>query len=311
MRKIILTIIILAITIGLYAQENQKVQRNYMLVFDIKEYSAQLKDALTSFFKEVLQPGDQLIVVTPARFIGFTPQKLQTVRTQLIPGILDQLKNDISMAAVKYLTTMQEMQRIVQDLSGVASSSGLSVKESLVTYGQNRQSLQVLRQGLETKLLSYIDVFRRVQGENHLLMFFEQEFRPIPDDKTMGNLRSSASIAFDAAEVFVAEQYKSGLDLQKLTAGFKYAKVRFHFLYLQAKSNKTRRGVDYVENSGDVYDIFTKLAKATGGIRTTSSKTSAFVKQVDEVVEGKVEVEVVDETMGEEKEGEVKEEGKK
>jgi hypothetical protein len=296
----------------LYAQENKKIQRNYMLVFDIKEYSAQLKDALTSFFKEVLKPGDQLIVVTPTRFIGFTAQKLATMKTQLIPSILDQLKNDISMSAVKYLTTMQEMLRIVQSMSGVDSSSGLSVKESLVTYGQLRQSLQVLRQGLEAKLLSYIDVFRRVQGENHLLMFFEQEFRPIPDDKTMGNLRSNASVAFDAAEVFVAEQYKSsGLDFQKLVAGFKYAKVRFHFLYLQAKSTKTRRGVDYVENSGDIYDVFSKLAKATGGIRTTSAKTSTFVKQVDEVVEGKVEVEVVDETMGEEKEGEGKEETKK
>jgi hypothetical protein len=311
MRKIILAVIILTITMGLYAQQDQKIQRNYMLVFDIKEYSAQVKDAMTSFFKEVLRPGDQLIVVTPTRFIGFSAQRLATMKTQLIPGILDQLKNDISMAAVKYLTTMEEMQRIAQSLSGVGSSSGLSVKESLVTYGQHRQSLQSLRQGLEAKLLSYIDVFRRVQGENHLLMFFEQEFRPIPDDKTMGNLRANASMAFDAAEVFVAEQYKySGLDLQKLVAGFKYAKVRFHFLYLQAKSNKTRRGVDYVENSGDVYDVFTKLAKATGGIRTTSSKTSAFVKQVDEVVEGKVEVEVVDETMGEENE-EGKEETKK
>lgn len=309
MRKIILTVIILIITIGLYAQENQKIQRNYMLVFDVKEYSAQMKDALTSFFKEVLQPGDQLIVVTPSRFIGFTAQKLMTMKTQLIPTILDQLKGDVSMASVKYRTTMEEMQRIVQALSGVGTSTGLSAKEALITYGQNRRSLQELRQGLEAKLLSYIDVFRRVQGENHLLMFFEQEFRPVPDDKTMGNLRASASIAFDAAEVFMEEQYKSGLDLQKLIAGFKYAKVRFHFLYLQGKSAKTRRGVDYIENSGDVYEIFTKLAQATGGIKTTSAKTSTFVKQVDEVVEGKVEVEVVDETMGEEKE-EKKEEKK-
>jgi hypothetical protein len=57
-----------------------------------------------------------------------------------------------------------------------------------------------------------------------------------------------------------------------------------------------------LENSVDVYEVFTQLAKGTGGIKLTSSKTPVFVKQVDLVVEGKVEVEVVDETMAEEKE---------
>ncbi len=301
MRKAVMAAVIFIAAVGLMAQGNQQTQRNYMLVFDVIDYTAQMKEAVTHFFNNVLQPGDQLIVVTPSKFIGFSPQKLAAPKAQLINGILKQLKQDISMGTVKYRAIMEPMKQLVQELSGASSSSGLTVKQALVNYKQHRQNLFLLRQNMEQKLLKYVDVFRRAKGENHLLMFFEKEFRPIPDKDTMGRLRENPSIAFDAAEAFVEEQYKTGLNLQRLTAGFKYANVRFHFLYLQGKSARTRRGVDYVENSGDIYEVFTQLAKATGGIKLTSAKTSTFVNQVDLVVEGKVEVEVVDEKMEEEK----------
>lgn len=302
MRKTILTALILALTAGLIAGENQQKQRSYMLVFDIIEYSPQLKEAVNHFFDKVLQPGDQLIVVTPGKMLGFSPQKLAAQKKALIPAILDQLKNDITMGSVKYRTTMEEMKRVVEQLSGVSSSDGLSAKEALVTYTQHRQSLGVLRQDLEGKLMKYVDIFRRVKGENHLLMIMEKEYRPIPDKKTMGRLRESPAISFSAAEAFIEENYKPAISLDRLIAGFKYANVRFHFLYLEGKSARSRRGVDYLENSGDIYEIFTKLTKATGGIKLTSAKTSTFVDQVDQVVEGKVTVEVVDEKMEKEKE---------
>lgn len=301
MQKVILMSVILLLTVGLIAQGNQQKQKSYMLVFDVIEYSAQLKEAVKHFFDKVLQPGDNLIIVTPTKLMGFSPQKLKTQKKQLIPGILNQLKDNISMGSAKYRTTMEEMKRVVQEMSGVSSSLGLSVKEALVTYTRHRKDLMTLRQNMEGKLMKYVDIFRRVKGENHLMMFMEKEYRPVPDKKTMGRLRENPSTSFDAAEAFIEENYKSGVKLDRLIAGFKYANVRFHFLYLEGKSARTRRGVDYLENSGEVYNIFTKLAKATGGIKLTSSKTSAFIDQVDMVVEGKVTVEVVDETMEKEK----------
>jgi len=301
MKKTILITVILVLTVGLVAQGTPKKQKNYMLVFNTIEYSAQLKEAVTHFFKKVIQPGDNLIIVTPARFIGFSPKKLAVPKNQLIPGILDQVKNDISQGSVKYRTIMQEMQRSVQEMSGTASTFTSNARELLIPYAQHRQNLLIIRQDMEKKLLDYVNIFRRVKGENHLLMFFEKEFRPIPDKKTMGLLRDSPALSFKANEVYIQDTDKSGLDLQKLIAGFKYANVRFHFLYLIGKNIKSRRGVDYMENSGDVYSLFTKLAKATGGIKLTSSKTSVFIDQVDMVVEGKVTVEVVEETMEKEK----------
>lgn len=295
-RTILITIIFTMLTACLFAGETPKKNRNYILVFDVIEYSAQVKEAVNYFFNKLLLPGDQLIIVTPSRYIGFSSEKLKTPKNKLLPPLLDQLKKDISMGSVNYRTTMQEMLRLVQGLSGASSSSGLSTKEVLINYSQQRNSLSALRQNMKKKLTGYIDIFRSVKGENHVLMFFEKEFRPVPDKKIMGRLRESPAISFTAAEAFIEEHYKSGIDPKQLAAGYTSANIRFHFLYLQGKGAKTRRGVDYLENSGELYDIFTELAKATGGINTTSSKTSAFLKEVRDVIKGKVEVEVISET---------------
>jgi len=137
-----------------------------------------------------------------------------------------------------------------------------------------------------------------VRGQNHLLMFLQKEFRPVPGRDTMEALRQNTSqFGFKAVEAFLGENYKTDIDYQKVGLAYKYANVRFHFLYLKGKTIRHRRGIEYIENLGDIYSIFSKIAKATDGIKLVSSKPSAFVKKVELIVEGKVEVEVVDEKM--------------
>ena len=75
MRKtILIAIIFVIVTACLFARETQKINRNYILVFDVIEYSAQVKEAVTHFFDKLLRPGDQLIVVTPGKGAKPIPQ---------------------------------------------------------------------------------------------------------------------------------------------------------------------------------------------------------------------------------------------
>ena len=60
---------------------------------------------------------------------------------------------------------------------------------------------------------------------------------------------------------------------------------------------RSRQGIDYVENSGDLYNAFSNVTKATGGIKLTTATPTAFFKKVERLLEGKVEVEVIDETV--------------
>ncbi|MGD2085808.1 MAG: hypothetical protein PVH61_06450 [Candidatus Aminicenantes bacterium] len=98
------------------------------------------------------------------------------------------------------------------------------------------------------------------------------------------------------------DKYKTELDFKKLDNAFKYANAKFHFLYLQGKSHRSRRGIEYIDNSGEVYEAFSKLAKTTGGVQMSGSRPTSFFKKVQQLKKGKVEVEVIDQTMKKEDE---------
>lgn len=276
--------------------------RNYMLVFDVKNYSPKVKEAITYFINDVLREGDQLIVVSPTKLVGFSAGKLSAPKKQLIKKIVNMLKEDISRGMARYRSTIQEMTQNTLSLSGQRSMPSASTLPAvLATYQQNRQILYSFRENLEARLLKFNKIFRQVKGdnrENHLLMILEKETRPIPDRKTMEQIRqSSISYGMQAVEVFYGEKFKTQLDLQKLEKAFKYADVKFHFLYLQGKGARSRKGIEFIENSGESFNSFSILAKATGGIQTSSSRPTAFLKKIEQLKKGKVEVEVIDQSM--------------
>ncbi len=271
-------------------------QRNYMLVFEMTDYNSELKDALNTFFKDVFKIGDQLIVVTPARLMGFSPKKLALPKRELAKQILAALKKDIAIAASKYRDILREMQQIAQGLSGAGVQPG---GNSLESYLQLRKNQIALKSNQQAKMLKYAKIFRTVRGNNNILMFLQQEFRPIPDRDTMNSLLGAGGpVASKAREAFHGESVKVNFNLDEIKAQFRYASVRFHFLYLKSKKNRSRRGLQYVDALGDIYSDFSKLAKATHGVKATSAKPGKFIKDIKRaVVVGKVETEVVDQKM--------------
>ncbi len=293
-------ILIVSMSVLLLSQSGSKRNtiRNYMLVFEVTEYSDQLREAIGYFFKNIFLPGDQLIVITPAKSYGFSPTTLSIPQDQLISKILGTLKNDINLWASKYRILLEEMRRNVQLIGGGGSSGEALISgNQLQAYEQNRANLSTIRGSYEEKLMQYAGIFRRVRGDNHILMFFQQEFRPIPDIRVMAILRGQSSTREKVNEVFLGEKFKANIDLEKIKNLFRYAGIKFHFLYLKGKKIQYTSGVEYIENTGYLYSLFSQLSKATSGIKLTSSKPSSFVKRVRQCLEGKVTVEVTEEEM--------------
>jgi len=303
MVKTLLSVAILMICLFLVPVGNNwaQTQRNYMMVFDVEDYSPQIKDTMNTFLNDVLKKGDQLIIVTPVRFISFSAQKLAVPKEQLLENIISLLKTDISTGSERYRSILTQMQRDIQLINDFVNGTNTteSIKGILVSYKSSRKDLINIRGDMNLKLMKFANIFRQAKGENHLMMFLEKEFRPIPDRDVMERLRQG-EYSFDAQEAFISESYKTDLDYQKLLAAFNYCNVRFHFLYLQSKTFQNTRGMEYVENSMDLYDIFTKMATETNGLRVASSKPSIFVDKVGQLIEGKVTVEVINQEMGEE-----------
>lgn len=298
MRKTILAVVIISL-IGMFnVVSGMGKQKNYMVVFDVKDYTSQIKDSVNHFFTKVLGKKDQLIIITPARVVGYSPKKLQQPRKKLANDLVKLLKSDISTKSGQHRTIMRDMLTSVQDLTSGNSLNSGGYKTIMQNYQKSREMLTQLRGDIEAKLLGYGKIFRKVRGENHLIYILQQESRPIPDKKSMSDLQSNpTTTGFLANETFLVESFKKKIDYKKIVAQFKYGNVRFHFLYLQSKKFKARRGVQYVDNLGELYSIFSKISKETNGLKVSSAKPEAFVKKVGQIAEGKVEVEVVDEKM--------------
>jgi len=270
--------------------------RNYMLVFEAVDYTAQLKEGVEEFFNNVFQDGDQLIVVTPVKLIGYSKQKLSVPKKKLIADLIKEVKTDISSGSVRARDILSNMESIAREVSQGGTEQ--VIKGTLETYYQLRKILASMRSNYGDNLEKYAKIFMRVKGENHLVMIMPQQFRAVPNRDTMERFRSNPQeIGFKAAEVFLSENFKSGIDVKRLASVFKYANVRFHYFYMKPKSIKNRRDFQFIDNMGDLYTDFTKLCKETNGLKSTSAKPAVFVKQMRQLVlEGKVTTEVVDET---------------
>jgi hypothetical protein len=295
-----LLIFFLCITIWLSSpvNANQDTGRNFMLVFDVKEYSTPVKEAVTYFINHVLQQGDRLILVSPRRVLGFSPDKMKVPKEQLILYILETLKTDIVSGEVLYRNTLKEMTSDVLAFRVRGASPPDTIMES---YKKHRQTLLALRGNLQERLMKFNKIFRRFKRDNrdnHLLMIFQRELRPVPDKNTIDRWHQGiSSVGFRAQEIFLAEENQTKLDLPVLEHAFKYAKVRIHFLYLHSSPERHSGSIKFIDNSRDIYKSLVKLAKATDGIILSSPTPSQFLKKVGQLVKGKVEVEVINQTM--------------
>lgn len=297
MRKVSVLLIFVFLGAVFFAPAAHAAQRNYMMVFEVMKYNTQLKKAVVFFLDDIIKPGDQLLVVTPVKTYGFTSQQIHASKKKFTASLLTTLKKDLQMGGSRYRTILDEMARNVLDLNDGMRNVITGIKGILQNYKRGRKSLWTLKSAYELRLLSFAKIFRRVRGDNHLLMFYQKVLRPVPDSDTMTWLRSNQIYGSTTVEAFLDENYRKPIDLEKVEAVFKYANVKFHFSYLQNKTIRNRSGMTFVDDSQDMYDIFSRLARLTQGIKLTTANPTAFVKQLDLLVKGTVEVEVQEEEM--------------
>jgi len=303
MKKGILVLSILVISVSVmlnpspttFSQEKTAVSthRNFLLVFDITDYSSQVEEAVTIFFNKVIQPDDQIVILSPLKYYFLTPQKADLPKNQLIEEVIKNLKKDIRSAAYKYRNYFEEMRRIVAGLTASARSTSRQsgyYDVPLRTYRMACENMMELRSAYESRLMNIAKIFRstRGKGDNHMLMFFQKQFRPIPKG-TMGG-----SFFFAAVETFQSTKYKHNLNLKKIKFALTHASVKVHFLYLRGKRDTSSRGIKYLETTSALYKFFSKISKATGGINLKAAKPSRFLKKLNILFDAIVEVEVTD-----------------
>ena len=259
--------------------------RNFVLLFDILSYNREAGDALTFFYTRVLAPADQLIIYTPARAYGFSKTTLAQPKRELSEAMKEKLRGDTAACGTNYKIIFNDMKNLVSDLEGGQTSSSDSqagIKNSLNMYRQNMENLRGLRKVNETLLGQILNMFKTQQGRNHMIMLYEAEFRPIPNKDTLSRLRAIPEISFIVSELFASDDQKAPLDAGTYIDMFKEANITLHFLYIKPKDKSSVQ--DFKENSADMYDVFSRIAKATGGVVETTASPEAALRSVAKAI---------------------------
>jgi len=262
---------------------------NYVLIFQLTEYNSKIGDAVDFFLNKVLKPEDQLILLSPVQLYNFSPQ---TRQKNPIPVLVKQtqkvLKKDTTMASAGYEQVLNSMIRVVQEISAGndpsysmsgGTQTGTDMKVYLVQYRQLLANMRELRKLNENFFLDISGKLKNAPGNTVFYLFYQKELRVIPSRAAMDSLQQNAQYKFDAAELFLGESDEEFIDIAKVTEVLKASRITFNFIYLN-KDGKRKQGMEFKEFSGDVYNVFSKLAKGTGGFVETTSKPEAVLKKV-------------------------------
>lgn len=265
---------------SVYASDMPK---NIMLLFDIKNYNKEIDNTIDFFFKKYLGTNDQLIIMTPAnKLYSYSNKILSESRKKINKEIKDAIKKHTSISGADYRNIYTQMLSMVDEIRGDSGSQ--DVKNLIAAYENTREELRITRRINEKILLEFSDVFKRSQEitgntENYIYLFFQKEYRPIPDRVTMNRLRENQQIAFKAMEVFLEERSKTDFDSEKIGEEFKKAKVIFNFIYINPKKLSTKR-YQLIDNSGDFYSAMTKIVEKTGGKKTTTTTPKIIFEDI-------------------------------
>lgn len=257
--------------------DSMNQRRNLIVCYEIKNYDAKIRSTVNTLFTDLLRPGDNLIVYSPARVYGFSEKTLSRPKAELSEWLQDRLKADSNMAATSHRQAFNELKGLLEEM--LFEARGSDTKSLMNQYRQGLANLQSQRRINQPLLLQFADMFRKTPGENHVLVFFQKEFRPIPDSSMMDGFMQNVDLAFIAREVFLEPtQHENPEKLEAVIDAFRDADVTLHFAYLQPGNERAPRRMDLHEHSTDMYQFFSRLARETGGIILTTAKAQEMMK---------------------------------
>lgn len=260
---------------------------NYIFIFHVSDYNSKLSDAVEYIFKDVIKPEDQLTIFSPVKPYSFSKKtRSSQSKEKLIELTKNVLKKDIELGMSNYKEILIQMKQLVVGIGaglGITNESGpgafpLGLKANLVSYRQLLDEMRNLRKLNENLFLKIAEKLKNLKEKNYIYIIYQKELRIIPGHVVMETLRNNKDIGFDAMEVFRQDENKEFINIKKVSKALNESAITLNFLYIKA-NEKRLSGTELKEFSGDVYSIFSKLAKATGGVVCATSNPRAALKK--------------------------------
>ncbi len=269
---------------GLRAADSQ---RNFVVLFEFIDNARGVEAAVEYIFNDMLGPDDQLIIYSPVRLYSFSKTTLKRPKAELISMMNEKLRGDTSRAAQNYQQIIKDMEGVVRSIDSNVLGTGApddaedgvnGLRNLFTRYRMGLVNLQQLRTVNEPALRQIAGLFRNQPGQNHVILVFERESRPIPNHDAMNELHKIPEYSMQSSELFASDNLNAPVNADAMSEFFKQVPLTLHFLYIKSKSNLTTDAV--FENSGDIYSAFSKIAKTTGGVCDTIAEPATGLQSV-------------------------------
>jgi len=253
-----------------------QVKRSFVLMFEIPEYEAKIRDAIAYFFEKVIAPGDTLIVVTPMKTYNFKKEALEKIpRKEIVEQLNAKLRNDIEMGCAEYRSIYKDYMDLLQ--------SQFPMDLKLHMLKDKIRELKVIRELSDKKLTDFAETLKTIPGQKHAFVFYKKELLPYPQlpMESLGYLELMSELM--GYLTFNPET------LQRI---YSDSSISIHFLYVVDikpryldGSAMLRGAYDMHDMSMDIFSAFKEIADATGGLSDSSANITALVESASHASE--------------------------
>lgn len=278
------------------------VSRRFYFLFEQSEHNPKLAEAMDYFFSNVFLQGDTLEVMTPVKNYTLPPQALKSNSKESIAKELNSLiRKDTMIGSAQYMTLIKELKSLARRISSlvgatpgisteIGADSGFSQLEQylLPRYRENLEQLEQIRVKDEKKFFRFAAQLKRLEGQKNVFFFYQREFRPDLHprvvNRIMSDYQDQPNILATLQDLMLSYSRNPKMNVDLLKKAFADSSILFNFIYMH-QEQETTSGIQMTEQSEDVFDTFTQIAEATGGITNTSQNPAAAFKAASEIAE--------------------------
>jgi len=257
-----------------------RLSRLFIFLFEMTEYLPETDKAMDYFIDQVILPDDSFEVVTPVKTYRMKSDVFDIIPKETVKKQLKEiLRRDIVMGGSEYRNLLRDVRASLEE-------------GNLNDYRMYLEQLETLRKLDQKKMIAFAEELKKQDGQKNVFLFYQQEVLPqlAPDARARMMLSGDPQSALEQMELLDSYTRDVRFDVGAIQKAFSDASVSINFIFI-TKTQMTGRDVTnmnpswnivMVEKSEDFFSAFREIARATGGLSTSSANAaSAFKTAVD------------------------------
>ena len=248
-----------------------QVSRLFVLIFELRNVLPKVEEAVQYFFREVIMPGDRLMIATPFKTYNMKMNVLDKMPREVIAK---QLIDKVRMGVL----SPPLMNRDVNDFKDLSDDADESIDDmsGMLNYmGQRYMD--------ERRILDFAEYLKHEPGQKNVYMFLQQDLLDYAQSDMNSIEVADFMGALDWMNFMSTIASYSHIPPKKIKRAFADSSILFQFIYIKKDPNvdipmgQPIRGstMSMLDTSVGMFDTFKDLAQATGGLTDVSINPAA------------------------------------